>query len=87
MMKKQNNHPDGRYSDLRHKTIFDFCKDARMIYNIIIISKDAYLQELKPYPLLNAHTLIEYAEKTGNNALSDAVNKQYRKELEKENNE
>ena len=82
MMKKQNNHPDGRYSDLRHKTIFDFCKDARMIYNIIIISKDTYLNELKSYP-----SLIEYAEKTNNKDLLDAVTQQYKKELEEENNE
>lgn len=87
MMKKQNNHPDGRYSDLCHKTIFDFCKDARMIYNIIIISKDAYLNELKSYPLLNAHTLIEYAEKINNKDLLDAVTQQYKKELDEENNE
>lgn len=86
-MENFNNTPDGRYSDLHRKTIFDFCKDEMIINDIIIISKDAYLKELKSYPLLNAHTLIEYAEKTGNNALSDAVNKQYRKELEEENNE
>lgn len=75
------------YSNLKEKTIFDFCKDEKMISDIIIVSKDVYLNELKSYPLLNAHTLIEYAEKTNNKDLLDAVTQQYKKELEEENNE
>lgn len=75
------------YNDLKNKTIFDFCKDERMISDIIIASKDAYVRELKSYPLLNAHTLIEYAEMVGNNDLLNAVKAQYKQELEAENNE
>ena len=58
------------YSNLKEKTIFDFCKDEKMISDIIIVS-----------------TLIEYAEKTNNKDLLDAVTQQYKKELEEENNE
>lgn len=87
MMENLNNTPDGRYSDLRHKTIFDFCKDENVINDIIIVPKDDYLKELKSYSLLNAHTLIEYAEKTNNKDLLDAVTQQYKKELDEENNE
>lgn len=75
------------YSNLKEKTIFDFCKDEKMISDIIIIPKDVYLCELKSYPLLNAHTLIEYAEITNNKKLLRAVLKQYKKELAEENNE
>lgn len=75
------------YSNLKNKTIFDFCKDESMISDIIIISKDAYLHELSSYPLLNAYTLIEYAEIIGNKDLLNAVESQYKKELDAENNE
>lgn len=75
------------YSNLKEKTIFDFCKDENVINDIIIVPKDDYLKELKSYPLLNAHTLIEYAEKTNNKDLLNAVTQQYKKELEEENNE
>lgn len=76
-----------KYNNLKGKTIFDFCKDEKMISDIIIVSKEDYLNELKSYPLLNAHTLIEYAEKTNNKDLLNAVTQQYKKELEEENNE
>lgn len=75
------------YSNLKNKTIFDFCKDESVISDIIIVSKDAYLHELASYPLLNAHTLIEYAEMVGNKDLLNAVKTQYGQELEAENNE
>ena len=75
------------YSNLKEKTIFDFCKDEKMISDIIIIPKDVYLRELKSYLLLNAHTLIEYAEITNNKKLLRAVLKQYKQELAEENNE
>lgn len=71
------------YSNLKEKTIFDFCKDEKMISDIIIMPKKDYLNELKYNLLLNAHTLIEYAEITKNNKLLRAVLKQYKKELEK----
>lgn len=74
------------YSNLKEKTIFDFCKNEKMISDIII-PKDTYLRELKSYSLLNAHTLIEYAEITNNKKLLRAVLKQYKQELEEENNE
>ena len=75
------------YSNLKEKTIFDFCKDEKMISDIIIIPKDVYLRELKSYPLLNAHTLTEYAEITKNKKLLRAVLTQYKQELAEENNE
>ena len=70
------------YSNLKEKTIFDFCKDEKMLKDLIIISKEEYLEQVKEYPLYDAHTLIEYAEITKNKKLLRAVLKQYKKELE-----
>lgn len=75
------------YSNLKEKTIFDFCKDEKMVKDLIIISKEEYLEQEKKYPLYDAHTLIEYAEITKNKKLLQAVLKQYKKELAEENNE
>lgn len=74
------------YSNLKNKTIFDFCNDEQMITDLVV-SKEDFLRDVKEYPLLNAHVLIEYAELTNNKDLLQAVKNQYKKELEAENNE
>ena len=71
---------------MKNKTIFDFCKDEQMIADLVV-SKEDFFRDLKEYPLLNAHVLIEYAELTNNKSLLQEVEKQYQKELEAENNE
>ena len=55
------------YSNLKSKTIFDFCDDEEMLADLIIISKEEYLKQIKEYPLYDARTLIEFAELTNNN--------------------
>lgn len=74
------------YTNLKEKTIFDFCNDEQMITDLVV-SKEDFLRDVKEYPLLNAHVLIEYAELTKNKSLLQAVKSQYKKELEAENNE
>ncbi len=74
------------YSNLKEKTIFDFCKDEKMIKDLVV-SREDFFRNLKNYPLYNAHILIEYAEITNNKKLLQAVLKQYKKELAEENNE
>lgn len=74
------------YSNLKEKTIFDFCNDAEMIEDLVV-SREDFFRNLKNYPLYNAHILIEYAEITNNKKLLRAVLKQYEQELEEENNE
>lgn len=74
------------YSNLKNKTIFDFCNDEQMITDLVV-SKEDFLRDVKEYPLLNAHVLIEYAELTNNKDLLQAVKNQYKNELEAENNE
>ena len=80
-----NNRPD-IYSDIRSKTIFDFCNDEQRIVDLVV-SKEDFLRDVKDYPLLNAHVLIEYAEMTNDDALLREVLWQYKAELEAENNE
>ena len=75
------------YSNLKSKTIFDFCDDEQMISEIVPVDKSRYFECIKEYPLLNAHDLIEYAELTNNNELLAEVHLQYKDELEAENNE
>ena len=48
------------YSNLKSKTIFDFCDDEQMISEIVPVDKSRYFECIKEYPLLNAHDLIEY---------------------------
>ena len=74
------------YSNLKEKTILDFCKDEKMIKDLVV-SREDFFRDLKEYPLYNAHVLIEYAEITENKKLLRAVLKQYKQELEEENNE
>ena len=74
------------YRNLKEKTIFDFCKDEKMIKDLVV-SREDFFRNLKNYPLYNAHILIEYAEITNNKKLLQAVLKQYKKELAEENNE
>lgn len=71
---------------MKNKTIFDFCNDEQIIADLVV-SKEDFFRDLKEYPLLNAHVLIEYAELTNNKNLLQAVENQYKQELEMENNE
>lgn len=81
-----SNNDNMDYSNLKNKTIYDFCNDESII-NDLVVSKEDFFRDLKEYPLLNAHVLIEYAEMTNNDELLKAVRSQYKAELEAENNE
>lgn len=75
------------YTNIKSKTIFDFCNDERIINEVIIVPKELYLEEIKKNPLVNARVLIEYAERIGNKRLLEAVLDAYKTELEQANNE
>ena len=53
----------------------------------LVVSKEDYFRDVKTYPLLNAHVLIEYAELTNDDELLREVLLQYKTELGAENNE
>ena len=75
------------YTNLKRKTIYDFCNDEQVINKLVIMSKEDLYRELNANPVLNALILIEFAEMTDNKELMQAVNEQYKVELQKENNE
>ena len=83
---KDRNKAQEKYIILHDKTIFDFCNNESII-NDLVVSKEDFFRDLKDYPLLNAHILIEYAELTNNKDLLKAVKAQYKSEHEAENNE
>ena len=86
IMKEYFDHRPDIYSDIRSKTIFDFCNDEQMIADLVV-SKEDYFRDVQTYPLLNAHVLFEYAELTNDDELLREVLLQYKTELEAENNE
>lgn len=75
------------YTNLKRKTIYDFCNDEQVINKLVIMSKEDLYRELNANPVLNALILIEFAEMTDNKELMQAINEQYKVELQKENNE
>jgi hypothetical protein len=75
------------YNNLREKTIFDFCQDQSIIAEIVLMSKNEYLEVLKEHPIENAFTLLELAEKIKDETLKKAVEKQYKSDLNKYFNE
>lgn len=69
------------YSDLKNKTIFDFCDNQEIIDEIVVIDKGAYLANVKLDPSLNALHLMEYAQRINDRALEIQVKTQFKKEL------
>lgn len=78
--------PSAKNRCLRSKTVFDFCKDARLLEEIIYgsfegitPSKDVYLETLNDTE--RAANLLTLAEMTNNKELEAAVWLEFRKEL------
>ncbi len=67
--------------NIKEKTIFDFCKDEKILRELVSMSKQDYLDNLKKNPINNAFDLLELADMTGNKELEKAVQSQYNKEL------
>jgi hypothetical protein len=66
------------YTDLRNKTIFDFTTDKKLIKEITgFSSKDKYLEEFKDFPHDKGIDLQILAEKTNNEELLNAVEKEF----------
>lgn len=74
------------YTNLKEKTIFDFTDDPQIIADLVV-SKEDFMRDVEEYPLYNAHVLISYAELINDTELLSAVETQYKKELDAENNE
>lgn len=66
-----------KYDNLRNKTIFDFCDDPNILDEIVIISKEKFLEHLKKNTVQNGFSLLQLAEITDNDELGRAVEKEY----------
>lgn len=72
-----------KYKDLKNKTIYDFCDDEKVTDELMLLrNKEEFLTRIKEDPLFNAFTLLDLAEKIGDDKLIAEVEKQYKKELE-----
>lgn len=76
-----------KYHNLRGKTIYDFCDDAKMLDSIAVVDKGDYLAEIKQNPMIAVWGLLTLAEKTNNEDLRLAVEKEFQKEIRAQNNE
>ncbi len=79
--KKRTNDMD--YSNLKNKTIFDFCESEDTVIDICAAFTDVYTKEevlhlLKETPLANAYILLDYAESLHNENLKVAIKEQYK---------
>lgn len=75
-----------KYKNLRNKTVFDFCKDARLLEEIIYGSFEGITPSKKTYlEALNnterAANLLTLAEMTKDKEFEAAVRREFKKEL------
>ncbi len=73
------------YTNLRDKTLFDFCDDVKIPKKLGIIgikTKEEYFSEMKKDVSFNPFILLLYADLVDDMKLYDAVRKQFEEELD-----
>lgn len=72
-----------KYTNLRSKTVFDFCKDTAVLKEITECSgKAEYLEKVKDNPVERARSYMDLAERTKDKSLEKAVAHEFKKELQ-----
>ena len=70
------------YTDLRNKTIFDFCTDKKVLEDIAIFAdKEEYLKLSESCKDVHWINMLDFAEYSGNKELEDAVRKEFAEEI------
>ena len=70
------------YKNLREITIFDVCDNPSLLKEITIDkTKEAHLRRCSEKPVYQAFCLLDYADKTSNKQLREAVVTEWEKEL------
>ena len=70
------------YTDLRNKTIFDFCTDKKVLEDIAIFAdKEEYLKLSESCKGVRWKNMLIFAEYSGNKELEDAVRKEFAEEI------
>ncbi len=76
------------YSNLRQKTVFDFCDDPKILgevfacHETILEMTDFLKEHCKKFPIEQARSFDYFAEITNNRELKNAVEKEFKNELE-----
>lgn len=70
------------YTNLRNKTIFDFCTDKKVLEDIAIFAdKEEYLKLSESCKDVRWENLLDFAEHSGNKELEKAVKDEFAKEI------
>lgn len=70
------------YTDLRNKTIFDFCTDEDVLDDLVgITDKEEYLHSLSYSGVSRWLNLLYFAEYSGNKELEEAVRDEFKDEI------
>ena len=76
------------YTDLRNKTIFDFCTDEDVLDDLVgITDKEEYLHSLSYSEAARWLNLLYFAEYSGNKELEKAVREEFKEEIRRLFNE
>lgn len=70
------------YTDLRNKTIFDFCTDKKILEDIAIFAdKEEYLKLSESCKDVRWEDILVFAEYSGNKELEEAVRDEFKDEI------
>ncbi len=89
-MKKKLKLLSNDFTNLRKKTIFDFCEDKEWLDEecaIDIADKESWVKELSNNPAANMNTLYDFAEAIKNKEFMRSIKKQFKKEWDFQYNE
>ena len=76
------------YTDLRNKTIFDFCTDKKVLEAIAIFAdKEEYLKLSESCKDVRWNNMLDFAEYSGNKELEKAVREEFKEEIRRLFNE
>ncbi len=76
------------YTELRNKTIFDFCTDKKVLEDIAIFAdKDTYLKLSSSCENVRWKHVLVFAEYSGNKELEKAVREEFKEEIRRLFNE
>lgn len=69
-----------KYQNLKRKTVFDFCKDARLLEEVTgCTSREEFVKDLPGTE--RARSFLDLAERTKNKELEAAVRRVFKEEL------
>ena len=65
------------FSNLIHKTVYDFCDDEAILKRIVKIPKEEYIKKMKESPYHNCFDMFKLAQLAKIPGLGEAADKQF----------